>query len=140
MRPAGLLGDPEDVFADILVAVLGAGRVIAQQGLVPGLEGQGDVAQEDETEDDVLVVRGLQVLAQLVGSGKKIALQGQLAFRGGVLRRCGGFARFARPASCHGIQVSGCTDLHLLVTAWGGDCKTGGAGRGVQAMTVSVRH
>jgi hypothetical protein len=65
VRPTSLLGDPKDVFTDVFVAVLGSGRIFAQQGFVPGLESQGDVAEEDKAKDNALIIGRLQVPANL---------------------------------------------------------------------------
>ena len=53
--------------------------VDGQQRLVPGLEGIGDVLQEDQPERDVLVVAWLHVAAQLVGGLEHIGLEAEVA-------------------------------------------------------------
>src|SRR5690606_4745730 len=88
VRPARLLRHPEHVFGQVFVAVLGGGRVFRQQRLVPGLEGVGDVLEEDEPEHHVLVVGGLHVAAQLVGGLEKLGLEAAgsaVVFPGGVV-------------------------------------------------------
>ena len=67
MRPARLLGHPEDVLGQVLVRVFGGGGVFGQQRRALRLEGVGDVLEEDQAEDDVLVLGRLHVVAQLVG-------------------------------------------------------------------------
>lgn len=79
MRPARLLWYPEHVVGQVLVLVLGSLRVFGQQRLVLGLEGIGDVLQEDEPERDVLVIAGLHVAAQLVSGLKKVSLEAKVA-------------------------------------------------------------
>ena len=71
--PAGLGRHPEDVLRDVLVAVLGG--VLAPLGEHLGavlLEGVGDVLEEDETEDDVLVLGGVHAAAQGVGHAPQL--------------------------------------------------------------------
>ena len=105
MRPAGLLGHPEDVFGGVFVGVLGGGRVFGEEGGAAGFEGDGDVLEEDQAEGDVLVVGRLQVLAQLVGGEEELGLDAE---RGGVaLGRLGGLVRWrgfipSRASSGHG--------------------------------------
>ena len=105
MRPAGLLGHPEDVFGGVFVGVLGGGRVFGEEGGAAGFKGDGDVLEEDQAEGDVLVVGRLQVLAQLVGGEEKLGLDAE---RGGVaLGRLGGLVRWrgfipSRASSGHG--------------------------------------
>ena len=59
--PAGIGGNPEDVLGFVFVGVFGIGPgVVALAGEELGavfLEGVGDVFEEDEAEDDVLVRR-----------------------------------------------------------------------------------
>ncbi len=68
---------PEDVLGFVFVRVFGIGAgVVALAGDELGavfLEGVGDVFEEDEAEDDVLVFRRVHVVAQLVG-GEQIWL------------------------------------------------------------------
>ena len=52
-------------------------------------EGVGDVFEEDEAEDDVLVFRRVHVVAQLVGGEPELGLE---ADGGGGLGRRGGFS------------------------------------------------
>ena len=61
MRPARLRRYPEDVFGTVLVRVLGVGALcpLAFKTGVNFLEGVGDVFQEDEAKDDVLVFGGV---------------------------------------------------------------------------------
>ena len=79
VRPAGLLGHPEDVLGFVFVFVLGVGaRVVAlardEFGAV-FLEGVGDVLEEDEAEDDVLVFRRVHVVAELVRGQPQLGLE-----------------------------------------------------------------
>jgi hypothetical protein len=61
--PAGLLRHPEDVDGPVLVGVLrvGAALPVGQEPGVLLLERVGDVLEEDEAEDDVLVLGGVHV-------------------------------------------------------------------------------
>jgi len=43
---------------------------------VQGLEGAGDVAQEDEAEDDVFVFGGVDVFAQFIGRFPELGFEG----------------------------------------------------------------
>ena len=93
-------GHPEDVLGAVFVGVFGVGaRVVALAGDEFGavfLEGVGDVLQEDEAEDDVLVFRGVHVVAELVGGEPELGLEAEVG--GGVFRRSGrGLLRI----SCH---------------------------------------
>ena len=78
--PAGLLGHPEDAVGAVLVGVLGVGAVGAV-GLELGvlrLEGVGDVLQEDQAEDDVLVLGGVHVVAESVGGLPELRLEAEI--------------------------------------------------------------
>ncbi len=81
--PAGLLWHPEDVVGAVFVGVLRVGAfVFALTGEELGahfLEGVGDVFEEDEAEDDVLVFRGVHVVAEFVGSCQSLASKPRLA-------------------------------------------------------------
>ncbi len=55
------------------------------------LEGVGDVFEEDEAEDDVFVVRGVHVAAELVGGLPESLLEAEV----GAVFRCFLFAFFA---------------------------------------------
>jgi hypothetical protein len=82
VRPAGLLGHPEDVGGEVLVLVLGVGPgVVALAGDELGvvlLEGVGDVLEEDQAEDDVLVLRRVHVVAELVGGEPELGLEAEV--------------------------------------------------------------
>ena len=75
--PAGLGGNPEDVLGGVLVAALqkrlnlvGRELVALQlglQGVASRFKGVGDVLEEEQAEDDVLVLRGVHRAAELVG-------------------------------------------------------------------------
>jgi len=72
-------GHPEDVLGFVFVGVLGIGSgVVALAGEELGavfLEGVGDVFEEDEAEDDVLVFRRVHVVAELIGSEPELGLE-----------------------------------------------------------------
>jgi hypothetical protein len=103
-RPARRLGHPEDPLGAVLVAVLRVGTVggLLDQPRVQLLEGVGDVLEEHEAEDDVLVLASVHVVAQLVGGLEQGALEaevaGSLGFGwnslGGALGLDGGGRRF----------------------------------------------
>ncbi len=80
--PAGLGGHPEDVLGLVFVRVLGIGAgVVALAGDELGavfLEGVGDVFEEDEAEDDVLVFRRVHVVAELVGGEPELGLEAEV--------------------------------------------------------------
>jgi len=77
VRPARFLRHPEDVRGQVFVRVLSRGGVVGQQGGALRLEGQRDVLEEDQAEGDVLVVGGLEVLAQLVGGLEELRLEAE---------------------------------------------------------------
>jgi hypothetical protein len=80
VRPACLLRHPEDARGAVLVRVLGVGAL----GLLRGelgvlrLEGVGDVLEEDEAEDDVLVLGRVHVVAQRIGGGPELRLEAEV--------------------------------------------------------------
>jgi hypothetical protein len=78
MRPARRLGHPEHALGQVLVRILGSGLVLLQQSGVFGLEGSGDVLEEDQPQDDVLVIGGLEVLAELVGRQEQLSLEAEV--------------------------------------------------------------
>ena len=84
MRPTSLRRHPEDVLGDVFVPVLG--RVLAplgEHGLAAFLEGVGDVLEEDQPEDDVLVLGGVHRAAQRVGHRPQLGL---ITGRGAAVR------------------------------------------------------
>ena len=79
--PAGLLRHPEDVRRRGTRPGL-PGRRPGLLGCERGvllLEGVGDVLEEDQAEDDVLVLGRVHVVAQLVGGGQSLASKPRLA-------------------------------------------------------------
>ena len=71
-------GTQKTFSAAVFVAVFGVGalRSLGQRaGGVPLLEGVGDVLEEDQAEDDVLVLGRVHVAAQLVGGGPELLLE-----------------------------------------------------------------
>ena len=89
--PAGIGGHPEDVLGFVFVRVFGIGPgVVALTGEELGavfLEGVGDVFEEDQAEDDMLVLRRVHVVAQLVGGEPELGLEAD-GGGGGFLFRC----------------------------------------------------
>src|SRR5205823_3826568 len=75
--PAGVLGNPEDVVGGVLVAVLRVGPRLGEQLRPVFLEGVGDVLEEDEAEDDVLVLGGVHRAAELVGGEPELLLEAE---------------------------------------------------------------
>ena len=74
--PARLQRHPEDVLGPVLVRVLRVGALVPL-GLEQGvhlLEGVGDVLQEDEAEDDVLVLGRVHRAAERIGHAPKLGL------------------------------------------------------------------
>ena len=87
--PASIGGHPEDVLGAVLVRVLRVGALVTF-GLQLGvglLEGVGDVLEEDQAQDDVLVLGGVHAAAQGVGHPPQIGLVA-----------CGGATRSGVPA------------------------------------------
>ena len=89
--PAGIGGHPKDVLGFVFVRVFGIGAgVVALAGEELGavfLEGVGDVFEEDEAEDDVLIFRRVHVVAELVGGEPELGLEADGG--GGVFRAVG---------------------------------------------------
>ena len=72
-RPAGVGRHPEDVLGDVLVAVLGGFCTpLGEHLCVALLEGVGNVLEEDEAEDDVLVLGGVHAAAEGVGHAPEL--------------------------------------------------------------------
>ena len=71
--PARFGRHPEDVDGAVFIRVFRIGALLALRVQLRAfrLEGIGDVFQEDETEDDVLVLGGVHVIAQ----GTKVAYE-----------------------------------------------------------------
>jgi hypothetical protein len=80
VRPARLLGHPEDADGAILVGVLGIGALgpLGVQLGVLGLEGVRDVLEEDQAEDDVLVLGGVHVVAEGIRRLPQLGLEAQV--------------------------------------------------------------
>jgi hypothetical protein len=80
VRPARLLRHPEDARGAVLVGVFGVGALGLLRGElgVLGLERVGDVLEEDQAEDDVLVLGRVHVVAQRVGGGPEFGLEAEV--------------------------------------------------------------
>ena len=76
MCPAGLGRHPEDVLGAVLVRVLRVGALFpfAFEEGVPLLESIGDVFQEEETENDMLVFGRVHTAPQGVGHAPEFSL------------------------------------------------------------------
>ena len=80
VRPAGFLGHPEDVDRSVLVGIFRVGP-LGPFGVEFGvllLEGIGDVLQEDQAEDHVLVLGRVHVAAERVGGLPQFALEAKI--------------------------------------------------------------
>ena len=98
--PACLGWHPEDALGSVLVWVFGV-RTLATFTFQPGvalLEGVGDVFQEDEAEDDVLVLGGVHAAPQHVGRAPKLGLVDLAVHRVYLLRQ---------PRACRGSAGKG---------------------------------
>ena len=74
--PAGVGRHPEDVLGDVLVAVLGGFFTpLVEYDRVAFLESVGDVLEEDEAEDDVLVLGGVHAAAEGVGHAPELGAE-----------------------------------------------------------------
>ena len=75
-RPAGVGRHPEDVLGAVLVRVLGVCALRPHLSSTSCawrfLEGVGDVLEEDEAEDDVLVLGGVHAAAEGVGHAPEL--------------------------------------------------------------------
>ena len=93
--------NPENVQRFVFVGVFGIGTgVVALAGEKCGMvlfEGVGDVLQEDEAEDDVLVFGRVHVGAQLVGGEPELGFEAEI--RGGILGIVRSSARHGHPRS-----------------------------------------
>ena len=83
------LRHPEDVLGAVFVRVFGIGALLAFGYRVRRacLEGVGDVFEEDQAEDDVLVLRRVHVVAQRVGGRPELRFKSKI---GGIAIFCGG--------------------------------------------------
>lgn len=86
LGPAGGFGHPKDVFGGVFVAVFGVRVRLFLQGLEPLLEGVGDVLEENEPEDDVLIVPRVHIAAQLVRHLPQLLLEAEIRSVLGALR------------------------------------------------------
>ena len=111
MAPAGVRRYPEDVLREILVAVLGSLRApFGQDRGMALLEGVGDVLEEDQPEDDMLVFRGVHRAAQRIGHRPQFGL---VAGRGAMDSGGAAAPRFRLPRSSPGhASPSGQMSLH----------------------------
>lgn len=73
------LVDQEFALGTRFVLVFGGLWVLDQQFGMAGLEGVGDVFQEDQPQGDMLVVARLHVASELVGGFEQLGLKTQLA-------------------------------------------------------------
>jgi hypothetical protein len=88
-RPAGPLRKVEDRLGGVLVGVveidLGVVPLLGKALAATFLEGVGDLLEEDQAEDDVLVLGGLDVATEQIGSGPEVCLEAEVG--GGVVGR-----------------------------------------------------
>src|SRR6266542_5330805 len=76
LLPAGIGRNPEDVLGPVFIRVLRIGPLTPfqfQQLAMPSLEGIGDVLEEHESQDNMLVLGGVHVAAHLVGAAQSVA-------------------------------------------------------------------
>ena len=78
MRPACRLRNPENVLGEILLGILRVGQLVGEQLGPLGLEGVGDVLEEDQAEGDMLVIGRLHVAAQLVCRRPELRLEPEI--------------------------------------------------------------
>lgn len=94
--PVGLGGHPKNVLGLVFVRVFGIGPgVVALPGEELGavfLEGVGDVFEEDEAEDDVLILSRVHVVAEHVGGEPELGLEATGGGAGVFSGRRGGFS------------------------------------------------
>ena len=92
VRPAGLRRHPEDVLAAVFVHVLGV-IPLSRLRLQPRVhlqEGVGDVLEEDQTEDDVLVLGGVHAAPKRVGHPPELGLVARQGAAAGFVVRARG--------------------------------------------------
>ena len=109
--PAGVGGYPENVFRLVFVRVFGI-----CPGVVPFacqklgsmlLEGIRDVFQEDQTQDNVLVLRRVHVIAELVGGEPELGLEADVGSSLGFGCFLLGHGRANSLSVCYFILVMG---------------------------------
>ncbi|CAN5721490.1 hypothetical protein BH23CHL3_BH23CHL3_06470 [soil metagenome] len=76
--PAGVRRHPEQPLGDIFVLVLGIGALVRfrLEVAVSLIEGVGDVLEEDQPQNDVLVFGGVHVTAERISSPPQLGLFG----------------------------------------------------------------
>ena len=84
VRPPRPGRHPEDVVRLVFVGVFGVrtSRFGGREFRVSGFERVGDVFQEYEAKDDVLVFRGVHVVAERIRGFEKLALDSKVTFSG----------------------------------------------------------
>ena len=106
MAPARLARHPEDAHRSVLVRILRVGALVllAFEADVPLLECVGDVLEEDQAEDDVLVLGCIHRAPQGVGHAPEFGLiPGSRALGGGSSLSLGFL--LSRSASCHSPRL-----------------------------------
>src|SRR5205823_4155385 len=75
--PARFLRDPEDAGGAVFIAIFGVSALLllGRELGVLGLEGVGDVLEENQAENDVLVFRRIHVVAQRIGGSPKLGFE-----------------------------------------------------------------
>ena len=89
MAPAGFRRHPEDVLGPVLVRILRVGALIllGHEAGMPLLEGVGDVLEEDQPKDDMLVLGRVHRAAQGVGHLPELGLIARRGTAGRPRRR-----------------------------------------------------
>lgn len=66
--PPGLRRHPKDVFGGVFVPILGIGTFILHQRGVLFIESVGDIFEENEAQDDMFILCGIQVASEFIRS------------------------------------------------------------------------
>lgn len=100
--PARFLRHPENSGGAVFVRIfrVGALRLLRFEFRVLGLEGVGNVLQENQAEDHVLVLGGIHVVAQRIGGGPQLGFEAE---------GCGGIVLCVRFG--HGVSFKGCASI-----------------------------
>ena len=78
MGPAGSLRYPEDVAGQVLVLVLRISTLVGFQLLALLLEGVGYILQEDQPQYDMLLLRRVHVVAELVRRQPQLGFKAEI--------------------------------------------------------------
>ena len=117
VRPARLRRHPEDALRAVLVGVLGVGPlVLLRLKLRVGLlEGIGDVLEEDQPEDDVLVLGRVHAPAEGVGHPPQLSL----VAGGSAVGVLGGGHGVSLKREPHGRREAGANQAAPTISSYG---------------------